>query len=103
MSGAVAQKLILFIVFASAAGVPIISYFYFGERYPHFRIGLAVLAVGVVLTAACGVAEVVFNLENDWLDGILYSSEALIPLASVITIWQAIKKSKAEHSTSRRP
>lgn len=93
------QNRTLFLILVCVLIVPIGFYYILAKRWPHFAIGLGVLAGGVVLTAGCGIANLVFNFDNAWLDRILDFGQTLIFLASLIFIWQAVKKSKAEKNT----
>ena len=90
------QNRALFFVLACALLLPVGFYYILAQRWPHFAIGLGVLAGGILLATRCGIANFVFNFDNVWLDGMLDLSQALIFLASLIFIWQAVKKSKEE-------
>lgn len=87
------------LLFASA-GIASICFFYFmAKKFPHFAIGLAVLAVGSLLNVTCAIGYFVLDLNSSWLDGLLRLGQVLIFLASLILIWQARRKSKAEKNT----
>ena len=91
---AIAQNGTLFFVLACAGILPICFYYPLAKRLPHFAIGLAVIAIGLVLTSVYFMACYVFNFKNVWIDGIYYLSRALIPLGGLIFILQAAKKSR---------
>jgi len=100
---ALAQDRTLFFVLACAGIVPICLYYPLAKRLPHFAIGLAVIAGGLVLTSAYSLARHVFNLDNVWTDGVYFLSRVLIPLGGLIFILQAVKKSKAENKGTVGP
>jgi hypothetical protein len=96
LSHRIAQNRIVGPLFVSA-GIASLCFIYFvAKRFPHFAIGLAVLAAGGLLNLACAIGYFVLNLNSPWLDGLSGLSYALILLASPILIWQARRKSKAE-------
>ena len=80
--------------------VSICFYYYLAKRFPHFAIGLTVLAVGIVLTLGWGIANLVFDLDNIWLNRSLTLGQVLSVLALLIFVWQAVKKLKG--STIKR-
>jgi hypothetical protein len=93
---ALAQDHVLFFVLACAGTVPICLYYPLAKRLPHFAIGLAVIAGGLVLTSAYSLARHVFNFDNVWTDGIYFLSRVLIPLGGLIFIFQAVKRSQKQ-------
>ena len=99
---AIAQNRTTFSVIAFAGILSLCFYYYVARKHPHFAIGLAVLAVGVVLISVCGVAGLVLHVDSAWLDRFMNLGEALCCLAPPMFIWQAMRKSRAEHNENSR-
>ena len=99
---AFAQNRAAFSVIACAVILSLCFYYYVARKHPHFAIGLAVLAVGVVLVSVCGVAGLVLHFDSVWLDRFMNLGEALCCLTPLIFIWQAMKKSRTENNENSR-
>ena len=82
--------------------IPIFFYYRMAKRMPQQAIGLAVLAAGLILTSVSGVAYFMLHLDNGWVHAILNWGQGLFALASLIFIWQAVKKSRMENKTAAK-
>ena len=80
----------------SAGIVPICFFYLIAKRFPHFAIGLAVLAVGSLLNVTCAIGYLMLGLNSTWLHTVLRLGQVLIFSATFIFAWQARRKSKAE-------
>lgn len=69
------------------------------KRYPHFILGLVVIAASFALFVIDIVASLVLRLDNMWIDGMNLLIPVLLPLGSVLLFWSGIKKSRRERGT----
>jgi peptidoglycan/LPS O-acetylase OafA/YrhL len=92
----IAQNPITSIVLTCVGIASLCFQYYVAKRRPEFVIGIAVGSVGLILLIVCGIVPLAFNLDNVWLDGAMDFGLVLIFLASLIYIWQGVRKSRAE-------
>lgn len=63
---------------------------------PHLALGLVLLAGFFVLTSIYVVAYFLLNIDDAWTGGMFYLIQMLLPLATFVMAWQAVKKSKLD-------
>jgi hypothetical protein len=74
--------------------VPLFFYPRLAKRQPGSGIGLALIAVAVLMILLRGVAFFAFNIDNGWTAGLHYTSWLLVLLAAVVFFRQAVTKSR---------
>jgi hypothetical protein len=93
---AIAQSPYWFLFLVVGGIVPVCFFPFIAKRQPGHAISLTLLAGGIVFSSVCGIAQLVLDIDNDWIDRILGFSQVLIFLSCLIFIWKAVRKSSAE-------
>jgi hypothetical protein len=83
----------LFIALATGGIVPICFFPFIANRHPGHALSLTMLAAGIVLELISGIAYLVFDLDNIWIDIASHLGQALILLYCLIVIWRMARKS----------
>ncbi len=89
---AIARNRPLLFILAFAALVPIYPLYLLAKTWRRFAKGIFVLTGGLVLTLVFVVAHYLFHLDDVWTRGVFNLSQALCFLASVMLVWQAVKR-----------
>lgn len=84
------------IAFACWSGASIWACYLVAKRMPHLALGLVLLAGFFVLTSIYVVAYFLLNIDDAWTGGMFYLIQMLLPLATFVMAWQAVKKSKLD-------
>ena len=100
--GILRQQRALWTVLACLCVVPLFFYPRIAKRHPGYGLGLALMAAALVLISLGGVTFFAFNIDNAWTNGLRYTSQLLVLVATVVFIRQAVTKSRdKEHGTSK--
>ena len=95
------QRPILPMVLVCVSVASVCLCYFAAKHHPGYGLGLIILAVNIGLLSVFGIAFAL-NLDNPWIGGIGRLTEVLLPLATAILIYQSVRKSRQEKSTTQK-
>ncbi|MGB6686582.1 MAG: hypothetical protein WBE76_01930 [Terracidiphilus sp.] len=90
------------LVVACLCAASICVCYFIAKRLPRFALGLIVLTVYFALLSVYAVTSLMLNIDSAWIDGLHYLIQALLPAASLILLWQGMKKLKEDKTNKEK-
>jgi drug/metabolite transporter (DMT)-like permease len=84
------------LVVACLCAASICACYLIAKRLPRFALGLIVLTVYFALLSVYVVSSLMLNIDSAWIDRMHYLIQALLPVATLILLWQGMKKLKED-------